>query len=95
MLTTIQEEFEKDLLENPAYKEFFAKYTPKSVRQFCENYAGHKNLLISNWECYIDEPSKEVLWRKRAEEMLELILNKKLFNLQLQWRADQVKIPEK
>jgi hypothetical protein len=93
MLKPIQEEFEKDLLENPAYKEFFANYTPKTVRQFCENYAAHKNLLVSNWECYIDEPSKEVEWRKYAEKMLELILFKKLFNLQLQWRADQVKIP--
>jgi tetratricopeptide (TPR) repeat protein len=92
-LKPVKEAFEKDLLENPAYKSFFEKYTPESVRDFCKQYAEHKKGLASGWEYYIDEPPKVVGWRKSAEKMLELILHKKLFNKQLLWRAEKISIP--
>jgi tetratricopeptide (TPR) repeat protein len=94
ILKPIVEDFEKDLLENPAYKEFFSKYTPESVQQFCKDYAQHKKLLVGGWEFYYDEPAREVAWKKYAHQMLELIMYKKLFNMQLLWRAGEISIPE-
>lgn len=93
-LKSIQEEFEKDILENPAYKEYFKKFSPDSVEAFYKQYVQHKIGLVNGWEFYIDEPSKVVAWRNSAKDMLELILHKKLFNQQLLWRAEKISIPE-
>jgi tetratricopeptide (TPR) repeat protein len=93
-LKPIQEAFEKDMLENPAYKEYFKKFSPDSVDAFIKQYVQHKVGLVSGWEFYIDEPPKVVGWRNSAKDMLELILHKKLFNQQLLWRAEKISIPE-
>ncbi len=92
----LQEEFYEDLLNNPAYKEFFSKYNPKSVKNFCYEYAKHKRHLVelAKYDMDPDESSREMILRTDTEEIFELILQKKLWDKQLMWRAGKIKIKE-
>ena len=95
-LDKLEKEFERDMLENPAYKEFFSKFQADTIEQFCKNYAAHKRHLLEFYDFQIKKlmVPKELEYREEAETVFELILQKKLFNLQLLWRAEKVSLPE-
>ncbi|MEO5572050.1 MAG: tetratricopeptide repeat protein [Bacteroidia bacterium] len=92
----IAKDFEDDLQNNALYKEYFAKYSPESVTHFIHLYARHKEMLVSSGDAYMKEKEEreEEYLLKDANNIFDLILQKKLFNMQLLWRAEQLTIPQ-
>lgn len=92
-LGTLINETKKELKNNPVYKEFFDKYNPASIETFIENYALKKSRYLTFGEMLKENEENALIRRQmEAEERLWEIQRKKLFNLECQWRAEQVKI---
>ena len=89
----IRQQTEEDLRSNPVYQEFFARFNPGSVESFIRNYARRKAFYLTRGQEYItQEEQSSFRYKMIAEEALWAIQQKKLFNLQCQWRAEQVKL---
>ncbi len=87
----LSKDIQKDLEENPRYKAYFEQHNSSSIKFFIERYAQIKNDYIQFSERYrADAESKALAYRPQAEECLWDIQLKKLFDLQCQWRAEQV-----
>ena len=91
----IVKEVEEDLTNNPRYKEFFEKYSTSSVKSFIDSYKSGK----ANWTMWGEtfsamEQEKILKYTTIANNKLWEIQQKKLFNLQCQWRAEAITIPE-
>ncbi len=92
---TKADEYAHDLQTNIRYKDFFAKYNPQSVEEFIKNYSQNKVFWLEYGSKFWDEKKEhQLLYFNKAEECLWEIQQKKLFNTQCQWRAEQVNIPE-
>jgi hypothetical protein len=82
---------EDDLQTNPVYRDFFAQFNSGSVRLFIKAYAHRKALYsVRNDEFQEATSPKAFRYLMLAEEGLWAIQQKKLFNLQCTWRAEQV-----
>ena len=91
----LKEEFIKDLEENPKYKSFFEQYNAVSVKQFIETYAAGKAEDVVSGQYYINKiESYQAMFTEMAKSQLWEIQQRKLFDLQCYWRAEQIKIPE-
>jgi len=92
----LRDEFYEDLMTNPVYKEYFSKFQEYSIREFCWEYAKQKTDLINSAKLYSDPfvDRKEYWLNWYTENIFKLILQKKLFNMQLLWRAEKIDIPE-
>jgi len=91
----LRKQFHEELKNSPENKAFLGKYEPKSVDYFLLHYAEMKARLCESYKYYTDElRKKDFKYRHKTEEAFNLIRQKKLFNIQLQWRAEQVRIPE-
>lgn len=89
----IREQTEQELRVNPAYQLFFVNYNERSVEAFIKNYARKKATYVTKGPSYIKAQEQEQLkYKVLAEEALWAIQQKKLFNLQCQWRAEQVRL---
>lgn len=85
----------KDLETNPGYKEFFSRYREDSVKSFIKYYASDKANYLIEGEYFLNEKDNiDSDIKKQASNCLWEIQQKKLFNLQCQWRAEQLKIKE-
>lgn len=95
-LEDLKKKFLQEMNDNLKSKKFFNRYDPASVEAFKIEYADRKSHLIESYKYYTDESHrvKELKYRKQTEAVFDLILYKKLFNLQLQWRAEQIAIKE-
>lgn len=95
-LKQLEDCFYDELKNSEAAKAYFSNYQPDSIENFMRNYATRKIHLIQCQEFYSGEYHEkeisELDFQKKAEEMLGLILQKKLFNIQLRWRAGQLVI---
>ena len=87
-------EIEYDLRNETKYKEFFSGYHPDDVEEFIKAYSGRKITWI-NWGKFYYEHNEDHQLRfyNQAQQCLWQIQQKKLFNLQCQWRAEKIKIP--
>ncbi len=92
----LQLEFYDDLMNNPIYKDYFSKYEPDSVILFCQEYSKLKISLISLAKYHMDPnaSSNEIVLSYYTDRIFDLILQKKLFNMQLMWRAEKINIPQ-
>ncbi len=89
----IRQQTEQDLKSNPAYQEFFAQFNPNSVDSFIKNYARRKAFYLTRGQEYINQEEQTAFrYKLIAEEALWAIQQKKLFNLQCQWRAEQIRL---
>ena len=92
----LEHEFYEEVKNSETAREYFANYRPDSIENFMKSYATRKVHLLQCYEFYSDEYHEkeisELSYQRNAEEMLELILQKKLFNMQLRWRAGQLVI---
>jgi len=92
----LEQEFYEELKNSETAKEYFANYRLDSIENFIKTYASRKVHLLQCYEFYSNEyHEKEITeldYQKQAEEMLQMILQKKLFNMQLRWRAGQLVI---
>jgi len=87
-------EIEYELRHNDRYKEFFATYHPDDIEEFIKSYARRKVTWV-NWGKFYYEHNEDHQLRfyNMAQSCLWQIQQKKLFNLQCQWRAEKIKIP--
>ena len=92
----LRNKFYKELLESETVTEFLKPYNPDSRESFLMNYAERKAYLAEHYESYTEIPkqAKELKFKDKTEGIFQIIRQKKLFNLQLQWRAEQIKIKE-
>lgn len=97
-LKQLKQEFYEEIKNSETAREYFANYRPESIENFIKAYTGRKLHLLECYQFYSDQyhekENSELDYYKKAEEMLQLILQKKLFNMQLRWRADQLVIDE-
>ena len=88
------EEHEDYLRTHPPYLAAYAKYEPKSVEKFIEDYARRKFEMYEHQERYKESYEEhQTQFLTAAEAFIDMILQKKLFNLQCQWRAKQIDLP--
>ena len=94
-IKNIQEEIEKDLRENPKYNSFFEKYHPNSKDLFIDSYKWKKSDWLKYEDIYLNSEEESVFkYKIMAEECLWQIQQKKLFNLQCEWRAENTELDE-
>ena len=92
-MEVIRQQTEQELRLNPAYHLFFMNYNERSIEAFIRNYARKKATYITKGPSYIKvEEQEQLKYKVLAEEALWAIQQKKLFNLQCQWRAEQVRL---
>lgn len=89
----IRQQTEQELKSNPVYQEFFSQFNPGSVESFIRNYARRKAFYLTRGQEYIQQEEQSGFrYKMIAEEALWAIQQKKLFNLQCQWRAEQIRL---
>lgn len=92
----LEQEFYEELKNSETAREYFKNYRDDSIEDFIKAYASRKIHLIQCYEFYSnkyhEKEVSELNYQTKAEEMLQLILQKKLFNMQLRWRAGQLNI---
>ena len=82
-----------EIEQNEELQLYFSKYRKNSIDGFVTHYINQKFQAHRYGDMYIkiaeDERSK---WIDLAHEHLECILQKQLFDLQCQWRAEEIKL---
>jgi hypothetical protein len=83
----------KEIEQNETIQDYFKSYNERSVVSFVDSYINNKYLWYKYGDMYkrmSDENQSQ--WIVMAHEHLEAILQKKLFDLQCLWRAEQLEI---
>ncbi len=89
-----KKEYLEDLNTNPKYKEVFDNYLPSSLDSFKIDYTLMKANLFLYGKFYIKLEEESVTkYYKAAQKRFWDIQQKKLFDLQCRWRAEEIKIP--
>ena len=92
--TWTQEQFEEEMRTNPKFVAFFEPYSEASVTEVIREHAKEKVKYfadIDDWRKKYEENS--TYYFEIAENYLNAILQKKLFNLQCLWRAGKINLP--
>ena len=93
-LQQLASQVEHDLKTNPKYKTFFDRYNPASIKHFIQHYKDKKASWLFWGDMYkAIEHDKILKYSALAENKLWEIQQKKLFNLQCQWRAEAIQLP--
>jgi len=91
----LEKEIEVDLRTNPRYKDYFSKFKDFWVEDFIKGYPFKKAMWIKYGKFYCDEEEKRHFrYSTLAESCMWQIQQKKLFDLQCRWRAEEIIIPE-
>jgi len=91
--TRLEKEILNDLDTNPRYAEFLDRYSAISAKFFKDHFAHTKAEILINGARLLENEEYRVLrYSSMAEEYLWHIQQRKLFDLQCRWRADQIKI---
>ncbi len=93
---SLEQKFCDEIANSDAAKEYFKQFNPTSIDGFIKSIARQKISLVQSYEyyerLYNEKETLELGFQDQAEEMLEIILQKKLFNMQLLWRAGKLNI---
>lgn len=89
-----REKAEAQLKADEKIRAFFSIFAEDSVQNFITHYINEK----VNWHRYADVLGRRLeeadsCWINLAAEHLEVIQQKKLFDLQCQWRAEEIILP--
>lgn len=94
----LEQQFYEEIKNSAVAKEYFLNYCETSIEHFIKSYASKKAHLAQYYQYYADayheKEISELQFQKSAEDLLKLILQKKLFNMQVLWRAGQLEINE-
>ncbi len=94
----LEKSFYADVRNSENAKAYFEQFNGRHIEYFIESYARKKVELAKSYEYYNEilrqKEDYELIFHKKAENALHAILQKKLFNLQLLWRAGQKQIDE-
>jgi len=78
----------------PKIRQFYSAYSESSVQSLVNHYAHLKYRFIKSADYYRRTAENQLLeYRPQAEECFWQIQQKKLFNLQCQWRAGSITLP--
>lgn len=98
LLEELKHKFIHEVKESETCRNYFSKYDPESIDEFIVEYAKTKTEILGSYDYYLKLYDESVNENEEfilnARFVLNCILQKKLFNLQLQWRAEQIKIEE-
>jgi len=90
-----EQEYLAELNANPKYLEVFDNYSPFTLDSFKVLYAAIKANVFLYGENYLKcEEDYATRYYKAAQKRFRDIQQKKLFDLQCRWRAEEIKIPE-
>ncbi|MBI1225172.1 MAG: hypothetical protein GC192_08015 [Bacteroidetes bacterium] len=90
----IQETIEQRLETDDNLKSWFQHYNKHAWKNFIQHYAHRKSLALQHPDLHIDDfKPKNKAFNDLALRALEQIQQKKLFNLQCQWRAGSIDLP--
>ncbi len=90
-----ESEIEQELRTDSRFVNFFAGYNPSSVESFIKSYKWLKAFILQHGERWLANEEQESLkWINAAQKHLGYIQQKKLFDAQCLWRAEQLSIPE-
>lgn len=92
----LKEEFIDDMTNNEKYKVFFDKCKPDTIPGFILSYVEAKLHLIRCFSVIIDQDKINIAlaYRNDAIDKFNWIKQKKLWDMQLQWRAERIDINE-
>lgn len=98
-LRELRTTFVTELRQNPRVADYLKDYDPKWADKFIEDYASAKVEAVHYSNYHLEametiEAGRELRYRKETEKVFDAILQKKLFNLQCLWRAEQITLPE-
>ena len=92
----LEQQFQAEIASSDLAKEYFKKFRADSIDGFITSFANTKASLAQSYEyydrLYHEAENFELDYQNKAGEILEFILQKKLFNMQLLWRAGKLKI---
>ena len=89
-----EEQHREYLRTNDRYLAYYAQYNPLSIDRFIQEYAAIKYDIFKNMGSYKNAYEQHKMqFLSDADRYIDIILQKKLFNLQCQWRAGLVKLP--
>jgi hypothetical protein len=81
-----------DVLTNASYDEFFAPYQPAVRESFAYHYVLRRQTWVNDGEREARRPGRHLnLHEKEAYRTLWAIQQKKVFDLQCRWRAEEVR----
>jgi hypothetical protein len=88
------EQFKQELSTDPRYQAYFDLFLPDSIQPFIHDYALRKTQWLRYGEMWVwHDERRQLHWYEAAYRHLWLIQQKKLFNLQCLWRAEQITLP--
>lgn len=94
----LEVQFQEEIKNSELAQEYFSEYNPVNVDQFIKSYSSRKVHLTQCYKFYADEyhhkEISELNFQAKAEQALGLILHKKLFDMQLLWRAGKLEIED-
>jgi hypothetical protein len=89
-----EEQHREHLKTYERYLAYYAQYSPLSIDRFIKEYAAIKYEFFKNIDHYKDAYDQHKMqFLSDADRYIDIILQKKLFNLQCQWRAGLVQLP--
>ena len=92
--TWTQEQFEEEMETNPKCQKYFEGYEETSVKNFIKHHAAAKVAAFSRYtKIRAEYEAHQMLFLTLADEIIDAILQKKLFNLQCLWRAGKADLP--
>lgn len=91
----LAEQFRQEIIHSPKVAAYLEQFRKQDRDYFIRTYIETKIEIIRNYDLYNDEyrdvEEYEFIFHRRAKMALHAILQKKLFNVQLKWRAGQLK----
>ena len=89
-----QEQHAEYLRTHERYQAYYANYDPTSVEEFIDEYAKKKCALFKDEDGRKSSyDNHQTQFLSAADDYIDMILQKKLFNLQCQWRAGMIELP--
>lgn len=90
----LKKQWEEDIRRQDFFQKASEKYNATSVDSWLRHYISDKYISLKYLDLYEYQYEKqENCWIDSAQGHLELIQQKKLFDLQCRWRAEQVRLP--
>ena len=95
-MEALKKQFIQKIQDSAAAQEWLQQYNETTINSFVDYYADYKQRIVRYSSQYIDRAERipELAYRDKTEQVLKMILQKKLFNLQCRWRAEQVTFPQ-
>lgn len=89
-----QQKIMEQLQTNPDIQNYFQNYNEYSVEQFINSYCQQKTYWHQHGDFYLKlQEQHELKWIEAAWWHMEAIQQKKLFDIQCMWRAEQIELP--